>query len=89
MQMRQKGKCCRRKWRVERGGDGAWKGEKDGAAAHAKRGGWMRNGRMAGAKTRGEGGVKMEERTQKCGAAARAGVGHKKWKGPTAVGPFR
>ncbi len=38
----------------------------------------------------GEGkGVKMEERTQKCGAAARAGVGHKKWKGPTAVGPFR
>lgn len=35
MQMRQKGKCCRRKWRVERGGDGAWKGEKDGAAAHA------------------------------------------------------
>ena len=25
MQMRQKGKCCRRKWRVERGGDGAWK----------------------------------------------------------------
>lgn len=58
MQMRQKGKCCWRKWRVERGGDGAWKGEKDGAAAHAKRGGWMRNGRMAGAKTRGEGGGK-------------------------------
>lgn len=56
--MRQKGKCCRRKWRVERGGDGAWKGEKDGAAAHAKRGGWMRNGSMAGAKTRGEGGGK-------------------------------
>ena len=49
----------------------------------------MRNGRMVSSENGGEGGVKMEERTQKCGAAARAGVGHKKWKGPTAVGPFR
>ena len=52
-------------------------------------GGRMRNGRMVSSENGGEGGVKMEERTQKCGAAARAGVGHKKWKGPTAVGPFR
>ena len=88
-------KCAKRENAV--GANGGWKeaGMERGKARRMERrrmqngGGRMRNGRTVSSENGGEGGVKMEERTQKCGAAARAGVGHKKWKGPTAVGPFR
>lgn len=64
--MRQKGKCCRRKWRVERGGDGAWKGEKDGAAAHARRG-WTHAEREDGELRKGRGGRRENGRGAKTG----------------------